>query len=189
MRVKLLVIALCLAVCPGSASALTVVEPAGSHFPYQRWAEASKMPTPEATIEVIETGAEKGCPNREMNFAGCTRPSEGKVWLAPELIAGGYPRGTFYHEVGHNVDFLLLPEWMRLRFMAILEMEGSWDADIEKVSYWPPSEKFAQVYAECAIKPVILTWENKLGLGPIFGGEPIGGRHRHNQLCRMLKRL
>jgi len=187
-RILIPILALILAaVCAPQAPAATITcDPCS--YPYQAWADESKMPTPEVTLEVIETTEAKGCPSRVLNFAGCTRPSEGKIWLAPEMIGRAYPRGTFYHEIGHNVDADFLPDWMRARFMAILALEGPWYADVEEVDYLTPNEKFADVYAECAVKPVIRR-EHLWGRGPIYGSEPIGGRPRHNALCRMIAKL
>jgi hypothetical protein len=176
------------AVCAPQAPAATITcDPCS--YPYQAWADESKMPTPEVTLEVIETTEAESCPGSTLNFGGCTRPSEAKIWLAPEMIGRAFPRGTLYHEIGHNVDADLLPEWMRIRFMAVLGMSPPWSANVAEVDYWPPSEKFAETYAECAVKPWIGRHEHLWGRGPVYGSEPIGGRHRHNVLCRMIAKL
>src|SRR5689334_13869054 len=122
--------ALC-AVLAGSASAATIIEPMGSQFPYQRWADESKMTTPNLTLEVIPTSAARGCPSRDFEYAGCTSPAEGKIWLVESELIGKHPRQTFYHELGHNIDFDLLPEWMRTRYMAIMALEGPWRTPAE----------------------------------------------------------
>ena len=184
----LLLAAVLFLLAPGVSKAqTTIVEPTGSHFPYQRWVDEARMPTPNVTITLEETGASHGCPRREQNYAGCTVPSENLMWLAPETIAG-VARHIFYHELGHNVDVDLLPEWMRWRFMAIMRLAGEWIGSGEPVSSLSPNEQFAEVYADCAILPYVSAGE-QLGRGPILGADPIGGRVRHNQICRMLGKL
>lgn len=37
----------------------TIVAPPGAHFPYQQWVDEAKVPTPDATIAVVEDAA--GC--------------------------------------------------------------------------------------------------------------------------------
>lgn len=172
----------------GSASAhTTIIAPAEAHFPYQQWVDEAKVPTPDVTLEVIETAADHGCPDRVLNYAGCTSPQLGKVWAAPEAFARRGPRQTFWHELGHNVDADLLQPWMRERFMELFGLTGPWLIEGEPEPYGP-NERFADVWAECALKPK-LPLRAGLGFGPIYQREPMGGRRVHNAICRMLGKL
>jgi hypothetical protein len=181
----LLSVAVLLALAAPSASAhTTIIEPPGSHFPYQQWVDEAKMPTPDVTITVIETGASHGCPTRTLDYAACTTPSEGIIWLSPEAAARAFPREILWHEVGHNVDSDLLPGWARERFQAMLGLSGPWSVAGEPEPY-SPSEEFADVFAECALKPYVSPGF-VLGLGAIFESDPIGGARLHNRLCQMI---
>lgn len=167
----------------------TIVEPPGSHFPYQQWVDESAMPTPDVTIEVIETGSDRGCPGQEMNYAGCTDPEEGKIWLAPEDIGATFPRHFLYHELGHNVDADTLPEWMRERFSEIIGAGPIWDLEGEPTRYGP-NEKFADAWAQCAWRPYIrprLPWLSNQRY--VWQEEPVGGVRGHDRICRMLGKL
>lgn len=170
-----------------SAQAVTIIEPPDAHFPYQRWAEEAKMPTPGVSLEVIETGADHGCPGHDLNYPACTSPQLGTIWAAPEVLAAHGPRLIFWHELGHNVDVDLLQPWMRERFMALFGLSGPWRIEGEPEPYGP-NERFADVWAECALKPRLAPRAG-LGPGPIYGAEPMGGRRIHNAVCRMLAKL
>jgi hypothetical protein len=158
-------------------------------MPYQRWADESKMATPAVTLEIIATDPGNGCPSRAFDYAACTQPSEGKIWFAEAELVGAHPRQAFYHELGHNVDYFLLPNWMRSRYLEIMGLSGPWVviAEPEPIT---PNELFADTWAECAIKPYIPPAARRwLGPGVVFGGEPVGGIRRHNAACRMLALL
>jgi hypothetical protein len=74
----------------GTAQAqTTIIEPMGSHFPYQRWTEEARVPTPTLTVTLLETTT--GCEEA----LGCAGPEEIEL-MAP--IAG---EATFFHELGH----------------------------------------------------------------------------------------
>jgi hypothetical protein len=177
------------AVAPASADT-TILEPAGSDFPYQQWIDESAVPTPDVTIEVISSEVGHGCPDRVLDYVACTAPSEGKIWIDETAAGEGHPRETFMHEMGHNFDADVLPEWARERFDALYDLGGPWVvfAEPEPKS---PDEWFADVYAQCAILPYVSREAvHSLGVGPISGGEPIGGRREiHNKVCRMLQSL
>ena len=181
MTRKILLTALIALVVPAAAQAhTTIIEPGGSHFPYQRWADESKIPTPDASLTVVETDAAHGCPGRELNYVACTAPWENVIWLAPEAIAGDKPRLTFLHELGHNADADLLPQWMRNRFMEVLRLSGPWVVEAEPKPY-SPDEEFADVYAQCAVDPCVPPQH--------LGIQPLGGPVTHNKICRMLAHL
>lgn len=180
-----LLIALIVVACLGllvlvaKSGATTIVAPAGS--PFQRWVDEAKVPTPEVTLTVVETPGPHGCPGRTLDYPACT--AEQTVWISQEAQA---PRQVFLHELGHNVD-ALMPEWMRARFMAIMGLTGPWRLEGEPAPLGP-NELFANVYAECAVKPYVRPgWHN--GPGPIYGRDPYGGVDRHDRVCRMLARL
>lgn len=80
--------------CCGQASASTVISAdSGTSWPYQRWVERMKVPTPDVTVTVVENTDRCSYP-----ALGCTDGST--IWLMPTLDA----RFTFRHEVGHIFD-------------------------------------------------------------------------------------
>jgi hypothetical protein len=174
-----------LLIAPAADAATTIIEPVGSHFPYQRWIDESAVPTPDVTIEVIEYEGETGC----YDFAeACTAPSEDKVWMAATEDVGFYPRHAFMHEIGHNFDADVMSEWARERFDALYGLSGPWRGAPGEMT---PSEWFAEAYAECSVKPYIAIpeWEDSYGV-VVFGGQPIFfNRVAHNKTCRMLQNL
>jgi hypothetical protein len=81
-------------VTAASASATTtIIEPPGSHFPYQRWVDEAKVPTPAGSIPVIESTLECGVPD-----LGCTDGAT--IWV--DMVGG---KATFLHELGHVFAF------------------------------------------------------------------------------------
>lgn len=137
--------------------------------PYQQWADESKMPTPQVTITVVE----EPCPGLVNDFAwACTGASTATIWdAAPD-------RETFLHELGHNFDYYLLPQWARDRFLGLTEDVRDWKADPNGAD-----EHFATAFARCA------------ATGPRFHGDPLlnikgsGGAIRqatYRQICRMI---
>jgi len=177
------------AMAAAASAQTTVVEPIGSHLPYQRWVDESAVPTPDVTIEVIETEAGHGCPGRQFDYIACTAPWERKIWIDEAGAVSRRPREIFMHELGHNFDADVLPEWARERFDALEGLGGPW-VITEEPQPMTPSEWFAETYAQCAMVPFVsLAAMHALGLGPIAGAEPIGGRDAYNKVCRMLKRL
>lgn len=169
---RLLVGLACLAVFPGVAQAhTTIVEPVGSHFPYQQWVDEAKVPTPNVTLTVEE----EGCPGAEA--PACTEPGAYTIWDAAEYK----PRKVFYHELGHNFDYYVLPEWARVRFSRLTGNSRDWSADPSG-----PNEMFAEAYARCAIT------------GPDFRGDPnlmitgnLGGIRQttYRAICRLILRF
>ena len=168
----------------------TIIEPSGSHFPYQRWIDESKVPTPDVTIEVIEEEPGDGCPadHGPFGYMACTSPSEHKIWIAASQLIGYDPRETFLHEIGHNFDAYVMPEWARGRFDTIYGLGGPWFANPGEMT---AGEWFAEAYAECAVKPYVNLAEwNSLGLGPVYGGRTIFEmRVAHNRACRLIQGL
>lgn len=182
--IYLIVLLAALALGASEAQAHTTITCDPCSRAYQRWVDEAKVPTPDVTLTVVETDLAHGCPVRDMNYA-CTSPAEKMIWQAPASGA----KATFYHELGHNADHYMLPEWMRAHFMAIMRLPGSWWVAGDGRTL-EPAEWFAEAYAECAVKPFIPLQAHKwLGRGPIFGGMPLGGIERHNTVCRMLTKL
>lgn len=173
---------------PAAADAhTTIIEPVGSHFPYQQWADEAKVPTPDVTLTVIETEGLHGCPGRDLDYQACTAPAEGKIWISPSAIQAGGAREIFYHEIGHNVDADVLAPWMREHFMAIYGLSGPWVLEGEPAPFGP-NEMFAEVYKECAFAPTLQ--RGRLGTTGLPGSSlPLGGFARHNAVCRMLGKL
>jgi len=179
---RLLAFLVALALFPAAAQAhTTIIEPVGSHFPYQQWVDEARVPTPEMVIVVIE--GDDAC--LEQN-GGCTAPDEGAIWVEPSRIVGRRPRAMFLHELGHNEDHAVLPAWMRERYQKIMGLTGAWFQP--EAGWFSPNEWFAETWAECAVKPH-LPERATLGIGPIFGQEPMGGPAAHNAACRMLAKL
>jgi hypothetical protein len=185
---RLLVVLLTALVFPASAAAhTTIVAPVASPYPYQQWVDESAMPTPEVTINIVEVAGTHGCPGRELTYAGCTQPSEQMIWLAPEMTVGQV-RQTFLHELGHNADTDMTPEWMRTRFMEIMRQSGEWVIEGEPSSWWSPNERFADIYAQCSVAPYIRPGYHN-GEGTVFSSDPMAGARRHNAICRMMGKL
>lgn len=130
-----------------SQAQATTITCGSCSLPYQQWADESKMPTPEVTINVVE----EACPGLAPGeFAwACTSMGTATIWdAAPD-------RETFLHELGHNFDYYVLPVWARERFEVLTEDGRPWKADPNG-----PDEGFASAYAQCA------------ATGPRFRGDP-----------------
>jgi len=168
-----------------------IIEPAGAHFPYQAWTDDALVSTPNLAITVVETSAQTGCPGSIQYAAACAvGPPVMSIFIAPEAVARGYSKETFYHELGHFFDYVSLAEWERSRFMTLLELSPPWRPGPED-SPTSPDELFADVYAQCAERPYLPRHyhgpqRGGVEYGPIFEEEPIGGRVTHNRICRML---
>lgn len=198
MRFRIVVLALAVVAfaigwTPASAAAhTTIIEPIGSHFPYQRWVDESAVPTPDVSMEVIEEPAGVGCPSlaKEVigQFPACTDTHK-HIWIGAEEIEGVHPREIFMHEVGHDFDALDMTEWARERFEALYNLPGPWFYSEQEWN--SPGEWFATAYAECSVAPYITQREWEGGYAPVvYGGQPIFFRRvAHNKTCRMLKAL
>jgi len=176
----------------GTAQAqTTVVEPVGSHFPYQRWIDESEVPTPDVTVSVIETEPGNGCPGdeRTTNIEACTIIPERVIWVAVPDQPNATPRAAFMHEIGHYFDAEDMPEWAREHFDSIYDLGGPWL--LPESGQVTAGEWFAEAYAQCSVKAYVVSGEVwKLGVGPIEGSAPLlGMRVAHNKACRMLRNL
>lgn len=143
MKHALLLAAVLVVLGVGSAEARTTInEPLGSHFPYQRWADAAAVPTPNAAISLLE-GACPGAPQA----AGC--------YTGAEIYVRGRGRpGVFFHELGHGFDGLHLTDWDRHRYAELIRRPlARWEPYINPagITYLGLAEDFAQSYADCAL--------------------------------------
>lgn len=182
-----LLIAMPITALPTAASAHTVVDASvGARFPYQRWIDKAKVPTPDIRIEVIE----EPCPGYP-NVNGC-RGAESTIYLHPERI--GLPSQgpwLFLHEVGHYFDGVYLTDALRAEFNRIFGDSRPWDSPRSTTvrpgprTIGPPAERFAQAYAECAIK------------GPLIAERPRHARkyryrpspRQHARACALIMRV
>lgn len=125
---KVLLAALVLLAFAGEqAKAATVIQ--SDNPRYQLWVDSAKVPTPDVSLEVIETR----CPTSVA--MGCTQRNSFTIWLDPFSQS---VRTILYHELGHNFDYYSLTDSARLRYMALTEA-AAWNR-----------EQFAAVYAQCA---------------------------------------
>lgn len=157
---------------PAAQARTTIIAPAGSKTPYQRWVDESKIPTPSITLTIIESG----CPSSEDFAWACTQQGSFTIWVGAE----GRDRWTFYHELGHNFDYYVLSVWARTRFQRITntltlpwQFEGT-----------DPAERFAETYAHCAERGVNSIGDPNLAIR----GEGMGGMRNKEvrRLCRMV---
>lgn len=163
----------------GSAHGSTTIT--GGAQPYQAWVDAAKVPTPDVTLTILTDPDGSACREEGVEHGACTDPATGTIWMSA-LAASS--RGFFLHEVGHNVDVDMLDDADRAAFMAIYGFVGAWRTGTSMAS---PHEAFAQVWAECAVKPYLTRRSmHTLGRGPVFGAQPFAGRVRHNRACRLL---
>jgi hypothetical protein len=132
-----------LAMC-GSAQASTVISPeSGASYPYQRWVDRAKVPTPDVALTVYEGE----CP--ENGAVGCTRP-DGTVWILPRKNRLSV-RAIFLHELGHQFDWAELDPWGRQRFSTL------WPYLPDDAPWEQLAEPFASEYARCTFGPPIVS--------------------------------
>ena len=166
----LVAVGLALLGLPASAQAHTTISCEPCSHPYQRWVDEAKVPTPDVTLALIE----EPCP-LAVESPACTRQGSYAIWEDPQTIL---PRETFLHELGHNFDYYVLPEWARSYFRWLTDDFRDWTADPNG-----PNEHFAMAYAACALT------------GAKFRGDPElnikgnGARIRqktYRRVCRMI---
>ncbi len=138
---------------PGAAEAhTTIIEPVGSHFPYQRWVNEAAVPTPSVTLTVVE----EPCPGEEDLDVACTIPEEATIWMDPRRVIGRHgwwAREVFYHEMGHNFDADVLSEAERAGFARLRGTRRQWEYPEESTANgnFGLEEVFADAYAGCAL--------------------------------------
>jgi hypothetical protein len=158
-----------LAAAAGSAQADTTITCEPCSRPYQRWVDEARVPTPDMMLAVIEAP----CPYLT-EVGACTAAGTDTIWFSTSR------RQVFYHELGHNFDWYVLPEWARVRYLAILDLAGPWEQP--EAGHQSPNELFAESYAFCAMQPVTHG-------GGVAGQVPVGGWRVHNRVCRLIGRL
>ena len=147
MTKRMVLTALVALAVPTAAQAhTTIIEPEGSHFPYQQWVDEAKVPTPDITLTLIEAP----CPEEDEVFYACMGRAEQTIWVNLEMMGrrDAWPRAIFYHEIGHFFDYLDLPEWARLRFREIRHSGRPW---VDEGKFEGLEEVFADSYSGCAL--------------------------------------
>lgn len=177
-RLILAALAAVAAFAPVASAHTTIAAPEGSAIPYQRWVDETKVPTPDVTLIVREEAC-PGLPPGEIASA-CTIKGTQTIWFEWWMPRWAR-RGSFLHEVAHNVDYLM-PDWVRSRYTALVGLDLGWRE--EGAGRWTPHEMFAESWAACAQQPVLHSGESLRN-----GTEPMGGWRTHNSVCRMLARL
>lgn len=120
------------------ASALTV-EGSARTEQLQGWADRSRLPLPDLTVEVVDGG----CPAFDKDWISCAYPEQERVYLWT-----GATRRIWLHEAWHVVEGQLFTDDERAQATALMGMTGPWknpDADRE------PVECFADVAADLSV--------------------------------------
>jgi hypothetical protein len=127
------------------------------------------VPTPDAVI-TLDLVADRCATTR----GGCASPGILSYRPGP-----GLGRFAFYHELGHEFDFLE-PAWerQRWRFLAIMRLGARWRTDTGHES---PHEKFADAYAHCARSP---RWPID---GRISGTTYYPTVSQHRKVCALIR--
>jgi hypothetical protein len=128
-----------------AAAQTTIVEPVGSHFPYQRWADEAKVPTPPELVSVYE---EQGpC----ADALGCAERNA--IYFPHVAILGEFvAEGLFDHELGHAFDDQVLTEVDHAEFESLLGESSPWEWEDDSTE--SPQEVFAESYSYCARRPI-----------------------------------
>lgn len=143
-------------VLASSAQARTaIVPPAGALYPYQQWADESRVPTPDVTLSVVEDSS--GCGGEGLR---CTSAGTFTMWIAPWLDGWRGARKAFHHELGHNFDYYVMSDLDRAAFAALLKDPRPWDEAPSSLK-----EKFAEAYKWCALRLRIKRAPNEWGYG------------------------
>lgn len=123
------------------------MDPPAGAFPYQRWVEQAKVPTPDVVLRLIE----EPCPPELAGFANaCTVRDTFTIWMEPV----GATKARFYHELGHNFDYYELGRWASRQFRKIIGDDRRWRTKPGEIGL-SPHEIFADAYSVCARKRAI----------------------------------
>jgi hypothetical protein len=168
-----LAIAALLASAPAAASASTVTAPTAGAFPYQRWIDGARVPTPDVMLRLVE----QPCPfELAQEFANaCTGKGTYTIWMNPE----GGTRERFYHELGHNFDYHELGRWASRQFRAVTGDDRPWRTKPGEIGL-SPHEIFAEAYAQWARKRHIK--RAVIQLPPI-----VIGPREHELICDLVR--
>jgi hypothetical protein len=153
-KILVLLVAALLIWVPAAEAHTTIIEPLGSHFPYQRWIDESLVPTPEEIVPLIETPQPCGLPETAACTSGPGAPPE--IQIAPRQPEGNQ-RSDFLHEVGHRFEAQYLSEESRLLFLRDIGRPTlQWTIPAGPYPGWElegGAEWFADTYAVCARVP------------------------------------
>ena len=156
---------------PSAGAETLLVRADGYPHPLQSWVKEMKVPSPPLTLTVLSSD----CPWYEGDGIACTHRGDYTIWF-PEG-----DRETLYHEVGHNVDYYVAPEWIRYRFRVLTRDWREWTTDPNG-----PNENFASAYARCAILGTQIARDPNIALGPNLS---LMTKERFARVCRLLDRL
>lgn len=152
-------------------------------MPYQRWANAAKVPTVNGRV-ILHTD---GCVG--LFACGSTR----EVWVLGSWMTVGdredrrsgraEVRDALMHELGHVFDYDRLTDARRNWLRRLMRTRRPWRA-IEGSNTVAADETFAEAYMLCARRKV--DWEEWDG-----GGEYLYNptRRQHRKVCRYLRKL
>ncbi len=128
----------------GNAQATTIDLPANSPYPYQRWADQSRMPTPEVVL-AVSNNVERYCVGAVLPIArvsGCASIGTNTIVLGRDV-----KRRAFYHELGHFFDRLVLTDPWRNEFAVLV---GYPDRPWKNSGVDELQEIWANVYERCS---------------------------------------
>jgi hypothetical protein len=139
------------------AQAHTTITCEPCSFPYQRWVDEAKVPTPDVTLTVIEG------PCAIESVGVCTAPALLTTWVdAAKLTTVELsPHEAFLHELGHVFDAYTLPEWARSRYRHIRNSVQPWFGPTSGEGL---AEVFAESYMGCALARAGYLMERPLSL-------------------------
>src|SRR5882757_92693 len=106
--------------------------------PYQKWADRSKMPTPNVTVTMGDW-YEGVCGSTE---PACAWP--GLIRMTP-FGDPGHTRRAFMHELGHQFDYFAMTDAKRAQFETLLGDTRPWHTSPNS-----PHEQFAEAWGICA---------------------------------------
>jgi hypothetical protein len=130
---------------------------------------AGLVPASLAAIPVIQ----ERCPQADAS-ASCTYPG-GPIYLGP-----GDNRDALLHEYGHHVDYLLMTDADRARFMRLRGLEGGW-----RQAPNSPHEQFAEAAGMCMSGPFRVGWRTHARVNGGYEYRPT--RRRHARICRLIR--
>jgi hypothetical protein len=166
-----------LALAPAPASALApvprVIDAGGSTLqgPYADWIRRARVPGIGGRISVRTTG----CPRHPALVACVVTNRPRTIWLRPDHARN---RRLFLHELGHVFDLNVLARRDRLDFRRIHRLGSRrWYNGLR-----PPSEWFAEGYADCAARRTIRARPAPSG----YDYSPTPRRHRAT--CELIDR-
>lgn len=180
VKLVALVVVLVGLVSAPTAGAVTLVTPDGQVAqPYQRWADAAKVPTYSGPVELSLAM----CPYID-NGASCSfgYDSPPRVWLAATHTPPDEQATRLHdlelHELGHVFDAQVMTGAARERFAAIFGLRGQgWTEGPYRLRL---EEQFAQGYMLCAYDPRQPFSATSIGYAPSI--------RQHRRVCALIRR-